>query len=148
MKVTRGMLFDERFRVLVQKLIGAQTSGNNAYEINKLNSELKKKGQESEALIKSEFMEKFAQRDESGKIILMKDQDGNEIPRTWAPIEEKKTELDTLVDKFYQEEVELKCRPLRPATIADIKLSAFELELLGEIYQHENGPGLPGLHAL
>ena len=34
-------------------------------------------------------------------------------------------------------------RPLTPDTLSEIKVTAKELDLLGDLYTEENGPGVP-----
>ena len=145
-KVKKGKLADERFRMLMNKLIGIQTTGENAYHINKVYKEITRHGDEYGKTFNG-FKNTYAVRNADNSIALGKDQDGHEVPDTWMPMEDKKAELDDVVKKLNEEMVILKCRPLTPKVLGDTKVSAYEIELLGDLYSPENGPGVP-LHAV
>lgn len=146
-KIKRGMLADERFKMLVSKIIQTQTTQNEAYHINKFFKEVTRLSKEYAEKF-NEFKDKFAQKTEDGKFALGRDDENREVPDSWMPREEAKAELDKAIKDLHDEEVLFKFRPLTSVTLKDVKVSAYELELLGDLYSPENGPGVPGLHAL
>lgn len=147
-KVKRAQLADERFKMLVSKIIQTQTTQNEAYHINKFFKEVTRLSQEYADKFNI-FKDQFAKKTEDGKYELGRDDENREVPDSWMPREEAKADLDKAIKDLHEEEVLFKFRPLTPATLKDVKISAYELELLGDLYTAENGPGVPhGLHAI
>lgn len=147
-KVKLGTIINERFRMLMSKLIQTPTDNVSACHIHKVYKEVEKHG-DAYAKRFNKFKEEFAQRGEDGKIVLGRDTDGIEQPDTWVVLEEKRDDLNKAMKELHDEEATINWRPLTPNTLKDIKLSAYEIDLLGELYTDENGPGLPtGLHSV
>lgn len=146
-KIKRGSLADERFKMLISKIIQTQTGQNEAYHINKFFKEVTRLSKEYGDKFNG-FKDTFALKDAEGKFALGKDDEGHEVPDSWMPREESKADLDKAIKDLHEEEVAFKFRPLTPSTLKDVKMSAYELELLGDLYSPENGPGIPGLHAI
>lgn len=145
-KMKRGNLSDERFKILIHKLIQTQTTQESAYHINKIFKEINRLGNEYSKAF-NEFKEKYGQKNEDGTFALGRNDEGLEVPDSWVPQENLKADLDKAMKELNEEEVTVKYRPLTPAALKDMKISAYELELLGELYSPENGPGVP-LHAV
>jgi hypothetical protein len=86
---------------------------------------------------KAEIIEKFAKRDEAGKIV-------NAPDGRFDVDDDKVLEFQKETDAFGEREIEIDWRPFDARTFSEIKVSAKELDLLGDLYSHEPvGPGLP-----
>lgn len=147
-KIKRLQLQDERFQMLMNKIIQTPTDNKAACSINRVFKQLKKHGQDFYTEL-GKLREIYAQRDEKGVVKLGTDGHGHEVPESWMPDPEKKAEFDEKVVALHEQEVELDTRPMNPNILKDVKLSAYELDLLGDLFTEEAGPGVPsGLHAV
>lgn len=146
-KVKRGIVAEERFKILMGKLIQSQISNEAACHIHKVYKAIDKIQKENQERFIA-IRDKFVKKDEAGKIVPMKDDNKNEIPDSWEILDGKNEEFQKAVNDLGDEETLVTVRPLTPQVLKDIKVSAMEIDLLGELFVPENGPGLPGLHAV
>lgn len=123
---------------VLQKIANTQTSNKNASHIRRVINEIKKAGDQIREEYKKDILEVYAQRDEKGEI---KRPEGD--PNGFDPIVEKEAEFLKAQEDFGGREIVIAWRPLNPDTLADVKLSAKELDLLGELYTDDAGPGVP-----
>ncbi len=133
-------MLSEQFLMLVQKISNTQTSGKNASHIRHIVRGLTDARNQMATEHKKEIVEVYAQKDENGKIKAPEDnKDG------FIPADDKKEECDKASEAFFNREATIDWKPLAPSTLSDVRLSAREIDLLGELYSEHEGPGLPGL---
>ena len=83
----------------------------------------------------------YFQKNEDGTLKKVEGQD------EYIPLEGKEKEIEKANADFGEIEVEVvlsNVRPLSPASLADVKVSARELELLKGLFVDQDGPGIPG----
>lgn len=85
----------------------------------------------------------YAKRNENGEI----DREGADPAHTkfFKPDEAKIEEFEKAEKIWGEQEIEFKWKLLTPSDLKDISVSAEEIEMLGDIYSQENGPGIPNL---
>ncbi len=122
---------------VITKLDNLHTTPNNASKIRRIIKLVREATAKMQAEYKKELMEKFAVRDEAGKIV---EADGQ--PFTIA--DDKIEEFTKAQEDFGEREVELAWTPLDAQTIAGAQVSSKELDALGGLYSEVPvGPGLP-----
>lgn len=127
----------------MQKISNTPVDNKTACAIKKVVKVLDQANEGIRKEFKDTMVEKFAKRDEAGAIVVPK---GNPVG---FDIDEAKTEeFMKAQEEFGGKETELKCHPLSPTHLKDIKLSAKELSLLGPLFTEEEGPGVPHLQGL
>jgi hypothetical protein len=129
------------FNSAMQKIVTAPIETQKAEFIRKIFKQLKEVreiiGKEYEA----EIMEKFAQKDEAGKILRPPEE-----PNGFLPVEGKDAEIMEANKVFGDREAKFSSYPLNPSILKDIKLSGKDLDALGNFYAGEvTGPGLPDM---
>lgn len=136
-KIKYKTLNDFGFQSLIQKLANAQTSTTNASHIRRIVNLVQKASDQMREDFKKDVLELYAARDEEGKIIATKEKPFD-IP------DDKIEAFTAATEVFGEREGTVDWRPLNAHTIQDLKVSAREMELLGDLYTEEgNGPGLP-----
>lgn len=80
---------------------------------------------------------KYGKHDDKGELIRAENHAGFELK------EGVEKEFEDAVAVFDKTECEIKWRPLTPDTLADIKMTARDMEILGPLFSDENGPGVP-----
>lgn len=146
-KVKRGKIAEERFKVLLGKLLQSQVSNASACAIHKVFKAVDIVQKENHDLF-LKIRDQFAKKDDQGKLVAMKDENKNEIPDSWEIIDGKQEDFQNAVNAMGDEEVGVKVKPLTPEVLKDIKISAMEIDLLGDLFVPENGPGLPHMHSV
>lgn len=138
-KVKFSTLNSEPFNLLMQKIVNQPTQNIKAMHINHVVKEIQRHLDEGVKAYRVDIVDVFAQKDEAGKIINGPDTGNFKI------IEGKEKEFAETHKKFMEREVEIKWRPLTPDTLSDVRMSAQEIELLGELLIEQNGPGVPDI---
>ncbi len=140
--ITYGKFKGGGWSGLKQKLANTPTTQVRASHIRKLIKAL----DQGEEAIKKDYEE----------TVLKKHARLNEDGTLWHPpgdpagyefLEESKEQMPQIHEDFGKREVsiEMQWRPLTPDTLADFKMTAAEMDLLGDFFSEESGPGLPPL---
>lgn len=126
------------FTQTMQKIANVATNNRAASHIRHVIKALDPARKEmGDAYIK-EIMEVFGVKNEDGTL-----QRPEGEPQGFIPDETRTEEFLKAQEEFGKRIFIVKWRPLTPDTLVDIKLSAKELDVLGDLYSEENGPGLP-----
>ncbi len=145
-KITYSELANQDMHNLLEKLLNTPiTLNKNACAIHRVAGQLEKKIIEIRKAFTSDILEKYAIKDEKGKM--------QYDPQTGmaTPDPECAEEYNKAVKEFDSMECEFQVRPLVPSNLVDVKLTAKEIGLLRGFFVEQDGPGLPneaGLHAL
>lgn len=131
------------FSQLAAKLANSPTINVRANHIRHIIKELNAAGDRISEEYKTDLIDVYAKKDEEGKIVRP---EGD--PNGFVPDDTKMEEFMKAQDAFGDREAEINWRPLTPDTLSDIKLTAKELDLLGELFTDDNGPGVPGATGL
>lgn len=139
-KVKKTFLYPDikgaEFQTLVAKLGRAPTQVARANRIKVFLDGIDKVWEDIHEEFKSQLLEKYATKDDTGKLVI--DEAGNyKIP------EENQAAFNEAYAEFQKKSVDVECLPLTADTLADIKLTGRDLQLLGDIYVNETGPGVP-----
>ena len=126
------------FGSLMEKLSSTPTSNKNACMISHIYKENKRAREQISEEYKKEVMEKYATRDENGAI-----KRPSENPDGFIPDETKLEEFKKAQEDFGEKEFVFEWGPLRPAHLTDVKVSAKEIGLMGELFNTEDAPGMP-----
>ena len=132
-----------KFAELIQRIVNHPTDGSSAYHIKQLTKELEKGRKQIHTEYMVEVREVYAKRTEDGKI----DTEGGD-PKDENYFQPDETKMDAFMkaqDAFGARNLTLACRAVTPRMLGDMKISAKELDLLGELYSLEEGPGVPHL---
>lgn len=91
------------------------------------------------------ILAKYAEKNEDGTV---KRNEGD--VNSFTLVEDKKEEWQKALEDFGKNEIEvtMEWRPLTPDALSDIRLSAAELELLGDFFTDQEGPGVPQTNGL
>lgn len=128
------------FAQVMSKLSNTSTINVRANHIRHIVKELNKAGEQISEEYKSSIIEPYAKKDKSGALVKPKGEPGGFIPD-----EARQDEFLKAQEEFGERFAEINWRPMTPDTLSDIKLTAKELDLLGDLFTEENGPGLPPL---
>ncbi len=129
------------FTNLMQKLINTPTENSRASHIHKVYREIERNAKKIRESFKPEILDIYAQKDDKGEVIY-----GEQ--GTYEPIKEKLEEYHKAMEAFEAKEVSVEWRPLTPDSLADVKLTAKEIEILGPLFVEQNGPGVPHLKSM
>lgn len=144
LKVKYSIARGESFSMLLAKLANTATTNARACHIKKIMKGLEKLHKQIMEEFKKDILEAYAVKKEDGSGIKYKD----EMESDFDLLEGKEKEYQEALKTFGEREGTIEWRPLTPDALADIKLSARELDLLGELFSEENGPGVPHLHSM
>lgn len=128
------------FSNLIAKLSNTATTNNRANHIRHVLKEYNKCIDQISEEFKTEVADKFAVKDEAGKIVAPEND-----PNGFSVIEGQEEAFQEACKEFGLKVCVINYRPLTPDTLADVKLTPKELNLLGDLYTEENGPGVPHL---
>lgn len=131
------------FSQAMAKIENTPTSTKSASHIRQISKRVKAGKDKIHDEYKSDIMDVFAVKGEDGKAKVSENQPGG-----FEMVEGKDEEFNKAFQAFEAREVEVDWRPLTPDTLADIKLSAREIELLGPLFSDDNGPGVPTLQSV
>lgn len=137
-KVPYLALSSFEFAQVMQKITSVPTSNANANHIRKIMNEIEAARKIISEAYKTEIMEKYAKKNEAGELIRP---EGD--PAGFVTEDGKAEEYAQAETEFAKRMAIIKWRPMTPKTLADIKISAKELNLLGALFTEEEGPGLP-----
>ncbi len=121
------------FQQLMMKLANTPTTNYNAAKIHWVTKAFKKAQEQITSEFKAEFIEKFGQKGEDGKLL------NNEF----NIMEGKEIEYQEAIKVFEAKTYDFVCRPLSVDVLSDIKITATEIELLGDLFTEKRGPGVP-----
>lgn len=143
-QVKYSVLKSEQWGQLIGKLSHTPTAAAKAAHIKKLINAISVANDFIASDFKGTMLDKFAKKNEDGTLVTPEGPDSYEI------IEEKTAEFQEALKPFGEQlvEVRLEGRPLTPDTLSDVKMSAAEMELLGNLYCEQNGPGVPHLQSV
>lgn len=139
------------FATLIQKMASTPTNNKNACAIARVVRDLEKAQKLISDKYQTDVVEFFGKKGEDGKIIRP---EGD--PTGYEPLEMEKFDekLAEALEKFGEEnEFEVNAKPLTPTILADMKISAKEINLLAGLFvedeaQQATGPGVPHLHSM
>ena len=116
------------FAQAIQKIAQTPIDNFTACKIRRVTKALTKVREQISKHYQDSIVEKYAKRDDAGKIIRPKDQpNGFDLDQEKAGFVEEQ-------EAFGKTEVSLECSPFTPIMLKDIKLSAYELEKLGPLF--------------
>lgn len=138
-KLTAKVVMSFEFAQLMMKLHNSPTSNIKAGHINHIYSEIEKYAKPLRETFKKDIIDVYAEKDEKGNLVPFEGAGGE----GFKIIEGKIEEFHKASEAYENTPVEIKWRPLTPDTLADIRLTGKEIQLLGPLYVEENGPGLP-----
>lgn len=144
-KITNKELCNQDMHNLLGKLNNTPiTLNKNACAIHRVAGLLEKKLTETRESFQKNILEKFALKDEKGKMKF------NDLGMA-EPDPARLDEYEKAVKGFDSVVIEIEVMPLRPSNLVDVRLTAKEIGLLGDFFNENEGPGVPnevGLHAL
>lgn len=126
------------FAQLMQKIAQTATNNRNACHIHKITREITKAREKIADDYQKEIAEVFGKRDEAGQLIRPEGE-----PKGYDVIDGKEKELEAAHATFGEKLAEINWRPLTPTTLADVKVSAAEIELMKDLFTEDEGPGVP-----
>lgn len=129
------------FASTIQKIAAKETSNKNACAINRIVRELDNGRKKIQETYQTEIAEKFGKRNEAGELIRPEQE-----PKGYDPIEGQEKELEAALEKFGESTFEMSCKPLTPSILSEMKLSANDIRLLGDLFSEDEpsaGPGVP-----
>ncbi len=115
-----------------------KTSNKNASKIRKIMKEFQRVRVEIADKYAKEIMEVFGQKDEAGNLLRPEGE-----PNSFIPVEGKEDELIAANKEFGEQEIDFNWEPLNQHILADMKVSASDLETFGALYVEQEGPGIP-----
>lgn len=138
------------FASMIQKLASSPTSNKNACAIARVVRELEKAQKLISDTYQTEVVEVFGKKGEDGKVIRPEDDPNGYEPLEMEGYDEK---LAAALEVFGKHEFEVNSKPLTPSILADIKISAKEINLLKGLFtedeaQQNAGPGVPPLQSM
>jgi hypothetical protein len=129
MKLKYSKIMNFAFAQAIQKLTAAPTHGQAASAFHKLAKAITR----ARAQIQKEYQEKvagvFGKKDEAGALIRPEGE-----PNGFEPIEEKMGEFEAAQAAFGETEIEVDAPSITLQLIGDIKVSAQDLDALGNLY--------------
>lgn len=126
------------FQNLLQTIRAAKTSNVNACMINGIWKQVKAAREQIMNEYTEEVMNVYAVRNEDGSIQIPEGQQ-----QGFSPIPGKEEEFTKAQDAFGEKEYNFTYGPFKPSHLADVKLSAKDLETLGVLFDEKAGPALP-----
>lgn len=128
---------------VMQKLANTQTNNRAASHINKILKRVQAAREKISALYKEEIMPEFFAKDAEGNWVINQDTQEYTLKEgvTAEQLAEKMKEFNTRT-------IEIDWRPLGPSALVDVKLSARDLNALGDLYTEQDGPGIPEFSGL
>lgn len=139
-KLTYKQVGSFEFSQALAKIANTPTSTKQAGHIHQVVKRVQAGKDQIHAEYKTQIVEKFAQKDDKGKVLT-----GEDHATGFQMMEGKDEEFQKALAEFEGRQVEVDWRPLTPDTLSDVKLSAREIDLLGPLFSEENGPGVPPL---
>lgn len=135
-------IMGQAFSQAMQKITSTPTHGDKAAAIYKLTKNIQNARDSIVKEYQKTIVETFGKRDDKGSLVRPDNQ-----PMGFEPMEDKLTELQAAQDAFDSKSVELDVPPLSLAVLADVRLSAQDLEALkgaySGVYISQGGPGVP-----
>lgn len=128
------------FTQAMQKIGSTPTTAQKAAQIRRITKEIEAARKVVVAEFERDIMQVYGAKNEDGTL---KRPEGE--PTGFEPLEGKHEEIMSAQTAFGEREVTLNIlRPLTPATLSDMKLSAKDLDALKGLFSEEDGPGVPG----
>lgn len=140
LKVKYKMARGESFSMLFAKLANTATTNQRAAHIRRIMKGLEAVHKQIMEEFKTEILSVYAVKKEDGNIAFKDERESD-----FDLIDGKAEEYNKALAEFGEREGIIEWRPLTPDTLSDVKLSARELDLLGDLFSEENGPGIPQL---
>jgi hypothetical protein len=138
LKVKYSVVGSFEFQNLMERLKREKVDNYSACQIHHILKEVQKGRDQITAEFKSEILEKFAKKDEAGKII-------SESPEQPYDVADENVEAyKEATEAFGKKDIEVNWTPLNHQHLTKIQLSADDINLLGELFSEEmQGPGIP-----
>lgn len=130
------------FASTLQKIAAKETSNKNACAIHRMIKEVDSGRKKIQEVYQTEIAEKFGKRGEDGKLIRPEQE-----PKGYDPIEGREKEIEEALEKFGEITFEVNCKPLTPSILSEVKLSANDIRVLGDLFAEDEPTG-PGLSAV
>jgi hypothetical protein len=138
LKITADVVMKFEFQQVMMKLVNTATDNKKACAIHHISKEVEKHVDQFKSEFKKDILEKYAQKDEHGKYL--NDEGQYKIdPKCFA-------DYKTATEAFGKKTAIVKWKPLTPSVLSDIKMSAKEIDLLGELFSEQEGPGLESIN--
>lgn len=128
------------FASTIQKIGAKETSNKNACAISRVVKALDGGRKLIQDRFQTDIAEKFGKRGEDGKLIRPENE-----PNGYDLIDGKEKELGEAVEAFGENTFEITVNPLTPSVLADHKLSANDIRMLGDLFSEDEPPQGPGL---
>lgn len=129
------------FGNLMAKLSNTPTVNARANHIRHVIKEYQRCEKEISDQFDEEIVKVFSLKNEDGTTKL--EEVGN--PNSFQIDPDKQDAFTEASKVFGDKEIAINYRPFTPDTLADIKLTAKELNILGDLFTEESGPGIPHL---
>lgn len=126
------------FSSVMQKLVSTPTSNKSACMIRHIWKESERAKKQISEAYKDDIMNKFAERNESGDILVNPEDQGG-----FHPDPKRIDEFIKAQEDFGNTEFVFEWGPLRPSHLTDMKLSGKEIDSLGDLFNEEDGPAMP-----
>lgn len=133
-KMTYEQVSGFEFAQVVQKIAAQPTDNKAANHVRHIVRELNQIRKDISEGYKKDIVEVYAKRNEKGELPPVEE---------FLPEESRMEEFLKVQADFGKRECVVKWRALTPETLKDMKLSAKELDLLGNLFTEENGPRVP-----
>lgn len=140
-KMLYSQLSNAGFNQTMQKITSTPTHGNVASQIHRVTKVVSAAQKEMRKVFHAQMIGPYAKRDEKGEVIRP---DG--MPQGFEPDEAKYKEFEAAQEEFGKTEIELNVQPFTIQLFGDMKISAADLEVLGELYagnRDDEKPGVP-----
>ena len=135
LKISYKDLSSFEFAQTMQKIGSTPTHGQLASRIHKVVKALDRARKAVRDEYRKEIIETFGKRDDKGALVRPQDN-----PEGFEPIEEKKDEFLKAHDAFGDRQADLDVKPFTVDMFGDMKISASDLENLGEMYAGNHEP--------
>jgi hypothetical protein len=123
----------------IAKIDHAQTTSQKAGQIHQLVKRIKAGREKIHNEYEKEIIKPFGEVDKkTGKV-----PPNQNLPGGFEMKEGVMEDFQKAFDTFEKRHVEIDWRPFNPEMLSDVKLSAHEIDLLGDLYTPNAGPGVP-----
>lgn len=142
-KMTYKQIGGFEFNQAIAKIENTPTTTQKASHIRQLVKRVKLAKEKLHEEYKSDVVEAFSVKGPDGKPIYSEQAMGG-----FEMDDARGEEFQKALESFEKKEAEIDWRPLTLETLSDIKLTAKELDMLGDLVSEDAGPGVPNLQSI
>lgn len=118
-------------------LAGQKVSAKAAHDLRVMRNRLNSAITEADS-VRLKLVGDYCEKDEEGKFVMQKDEEGKDIPGSIVPIAETKDEFEKKFREYLTTEVEIKGNKINVEDIKDAKISIDEMDTLSAILDLED----------